>query len=93
MTVPVTYEANRVLASTISVSVASAQSAVLTGADILYWCAVATNVLFGADPTATAAGVYVPANTLVRFTNITRGEKLAALAVAGGNSTAYYVEA
>ena len=91
MTMPVTFEAPRALGTSLSVSTSSAQTAALSGADLIYWCAVATTILFGADPTATGAGLYVPANTPVRLTNIKPGEKLAALA--GSSSTAYYLEA
>ena len=83
--------ANRNLGTQLSVSATSAQTAALSGADILFWSGVAVNVLFGTNPTATAAGIYVPANTVVRFVNVKAGDKLAALA--GGAGTAYYLEA
>lgn len=86
-----TLPASRSLGTSLSVSTTSAQTAEMSGKDVLFWSGVAVNVLFGTNPTATAAGVYVPANTVVRFTNIKPGDKLAALA--GGNGTAYYLEA
>lgn len=80
-------EAPRAAAEIVSVSTNSAQSGILTGDDVVYLCDIDSFVLFGTNPTATTSCLRIPAKTLVRFTNIKPGEKLAA--IAGASGTAY----
>ena len=80
-----TMQAPRSAAATVSLSTTSAQSAALSGRDILVICPADCFVLFGSNPTATATCLLVPADTPTRFTNINAGEKFAAIL---GSSTA-----
>lgn len=82
-------EAPRTAASTVSASTSSAQSAVLSGEDIVICADVAFHILFGANPTATTSCLRVPADTLVRFVNLNPGEKFAVV-LASGTGTVQY---
>ena len=84
-------EAPRAAASTVSASGTSAQSAVISGADVVMECDTAFHILFGSNPTATTSCLRVPANTLVRFTNCKAGEKFAVI-LATGTATVRYIE-
>lgn len=87
-----TMQAPRAVASEVSASTTSAQSAVLSGADIVASCTAAFYVLFGANPTATASCMLVPANTPRRFTNVKKGDKFAVL-LGASTATVQYFEA
>lgn len=84
-------EAVRVTATEVSASTSSAQSAILTGADVVMESDTAFHFLFGSNPTATTACLRVPANTMVRFTNVKAGEKFAVI-LGAGTATIRYVE-
>lgn len=87
-----TMQAARSNALTISASTDSAQSAVLSGRDVIVSCTAAFYILFGANPTATSGSMLVPANTPRRFTNITPGEKFAVI-LGASTATVQYFEA
>lgn len=82
-------EAPRSAALTVSASGSSAQSATLSGQDLVIGADVAFHILFGENPTATTSCLRVPADTLVRFVNITPGEKFAVI-LASGTGTVQY---
>lgn len=87
-----TMQAPRAAASTVSASTSSAQSAGLSGRDIVLICPSAFYVLFGANPTATNGHLLVPADTPIRFTNINAGEKFAVI-LGASTATVQYFEA
>lgn len=87
-----TMQAPRAAAATVSLSDTSAQSATLSGRDIIVQCTAAFYIVFGANPTATSGNMLVPANTPRRFTNINGGEKFAAI-LASSTATLQYFEA
>ena len=82
-------EAPRAAASTVSASTSNAQSAALSGEDLVIGADVAFHILFGSNPTATTSCLRVPADTLVRFTHIVGGEKFAVI-LASGTGTVQY---
>lgn len=71
----------------LSVSATSAQTAALgfTG-DAVFVCDQDCNILFGSNPTATAACLFVPAKTMIRIAGIQAGEKMAVIAAAAGTA-------
>ena len=85
-------EAPRSAALTVSASTASEQSAGLDGSDLVIGADVAFHILFGENPTATTSCLRVPADTLVRFVNVTPGEKFAVI-LASGTGTVQYSRA
>lgn len=87
-----TVQAPRSAAATVSLSDTSAQSAALSGRDIIVICPADCFILFGANPTATTSCLLVPADTPTRFTNINGGEKFAAI-LAASTATLQYFEA
>ena len=87
-----TIQAPRTTASTISASGTSAQSAALSGRDIVVISPADCFVLFGTNPTATTSCLLVPADTPVRFTNINPGEKFAVI-LGASTATIQYFEA
>lgn len=84
-------EAPRVASFTVSASGTSAQSAALSGEDIVIECATAFHILFGSNPTATTSCMRIPADTVVRFTNINPGEKFAVILASGSDTVRYSV--
>ena len=82
-------EAPRTAALTVSASTSSAQSAALSGEDLVIGADVAFHILFGANPTATTSCLRVPADTLVRFVNVTPGEKFAVILATGTGTVQY----
>lgn len=79
MTVP------RATADKITVSTTSAQSAALpVGGDYVFVCDQGCSIVEGANPTATTSHPRIPANTMIRLTNMVAGEKLAVIADAAG---------
>lgn len=80
------FNAPRAVATTISVSTSSAQSAVLAPADYLYVCDQVSYLLFGSNPTATTSCFRVPADVMVRIAGVQSGEKLAVIAAASGTA-------
>lgn len=84
-------EAPRAAASTVSATTSSAQSAALSGADVVMESDTAFHVLFGSNPTATTSCLRIPASTLVRFTNCKAGEKFAVI-LGTGTATIRYLE-
>jgi hypothetical protein len=89
---PVTIQAPRAAASTVAASVTSAQSAALSGRDIIVISPADCFVLFGTNPTATTSCLLVPADTPIRFTNINGGEKFAVI-LGSSTATVQYFEA
>lgn len=87
-----TMQAPRAAAATVSASATSAQSAALSGRDIVVSCTAAFYILFGANPTATNGHMLIPANTPRRFTNINAGEKFAVI-LGSSTATVQYFEA
>lgn len=85
-------EAPRNSASTVSASTSSAQSEILSGEDIVVGCDAAFHIIFGSNPTATTSSFRVPADTLIRFSNVKAGEKFAVI-LGTGTATVQYVEA
>ena len=83
-------EAPRSVALTISASTVSAQSAGLSGEDLVIGGNVEFYILFGSNPTATTSCLRIPANTLIRFTNITPDEKFAVILGTGTGAIQYY---
>ena len=83
-------EAPRSDVMTIAVSTSSAQSGVLDGSDICFVSNVECWVVFGSDPTATSSSLYVPDKTMVPFTNVKPGEKMAV--IGSGAGTAYILQ-
>ena len=83
-------EAPRSAALTVSASTVSAQSAGLAGEDLVIGGNVEFYILFGANPTATTSCLRIPADTLIRFTNITPGEKFAVILGTGTGTIQYY---
>lgn len=86
----ISFEAPRAAATTVSVSTSSAQSAALDGGAITYVCDQRSYILFGSNPTATTSCQPVPADTIVRITNVKSGEKMAI--IAAGSGTAHIVQ-
>lgn len=80
-------EAPRAVATTVSVSAVSAQSAVLAKGDYAFVCGQDCNILVGANPTATASCWFIPANTTLRIAGVQDSEKVAIIAAGAG--TAY----
>lgn len=81
--------APRAVAATVSASTTSAQSAALSGEDLVIGADVAFHIIFGTNPTATTACLRVPADTLIPFTAINPGEKFAVI-LASGTGTVNY---
>lgn len=82
-------EAPRTAALTVSASTTTAQSAMLNGENLVVSGDVPFHIIFGANPTATTSCTRVPADTLVRFTNIKPTEKFAVI-LASGTGTVQY---
>ena len=80
------FNAPRAVATTVSVSTSTAQSAALPAGDYVFVCSQACNVLAGANPTATTSCMFIPANTMVRICGIQDNEKLAVIAAASGTA-------
>lgn len=87
-----TMQAPRAAASTVAATGTSAQSAALSGRDIIVQCDTAFFIVFGANPTATTGSMLVPADSPRRFTNINPGEKFAVI-LSTGSATVQYFEA
>lgn len=87
-----TMQAPRAAASTVNASTSSAQSAALSGRDIVVSCTAAFHILFGENPTATTSHMLIPASTPRRFTNINPGEKFAVI-LGSSTATVQYFEA
>lgn len=75
----------RAVAQNVSTSGSSAQSNAFNAATkiIRVVCTTDTYVVFGANPTATSAGIYLVAK-VVEFFSVNPGDKVAALQVASG---------
>ena len=73
----------------VSISATSAQSAVIATNRVVLYSTVACWIRQGADPTALGNGTdqFIPAETMMRLTDITPGNKLAL--IAGGAGTVY----
>lgn len=82
-------EAPRAVATVVSASTSSAQSGALDGSDLVIGGDAAFFILFGSNPTATTSCLRVPADTLLRFTNIAPGEKFAVILASGTGSVQY----
>lgn len=85
-------QAPRTAALSVSAGTTSAQSAALDGADLVVCSDTAFHILFGSNPTATTSCLRVPADTMLRFVNITAGEKFAVI-LASGTATVQYARA
>lgn len=76
---------------TVSISTTSAQSAVLTGGNVVLQSDVACFVIRGENPTATTSCLPLLSGAQYRLTGIKEGEKLAFI-TSSGSGTVYYTE-
>lgn len=83
-------EAPREVSPYVSASTSSAQSAALSGEDLVIGGDAAFHIIFGENPTATTACFRVPADVLLRFANINPGEKFAVILDEGTGTVQYY---
>lgn len=82
----ISFSAPRGVAVNITVSVASAQSAALPEGDYLFICDQACNIVFGANPTALATHLRIPASTMFRITGVLADDKCAVIAAGAGTA-------
>lgn len=81
--------APRANAGSVSASTSSAQSAALSGQDLMIGADVAFHIVFGANPTATTNSTRIPADTLIPFTSINPGEKFAVILATGSGTVQF----
>lgn len=81
--------APRAHAGSVPASTSSAQSAALSGQDLMIGADVAFHIVFGTNPTATTNSTRIPADTLIPFTGINPGEKFAVILASGSGTVQF----
>lgn len=82
----ISFSAPRAAAVNITVSAVSAQSAALAPGTYVFCCDQDCNILFGANPTATATCFFVPAKQMFRITGVLANDICAVIAAGAGTA-------